>query len=320
MLSHDPQPRHLAICVRDPRNDLVSAECQQLLACKPDSSGRAFCRSLEHISNAAYIRYGARHIIQTETLDALTGWLRQVRFSATDFRLRVVVVSGHGAPAKQRLTVAVANAIHGGPDLDHPKRQFLLMVSRQTFWFGEIVVEAARSYRQHEAKPYHTAGSLPARLARGLVNLVGPSATSIVNPCCGTGSILLEACALGLKAYGTDRNPLMATMSRQNLAHFNYAARVDSIDAGDWTQTADALIADLPYGKARIVDEAIVARLIRSAASMAPVAVLVADRDISASLQRAGFRGIELYRVQKSRGFSRFVHRARSAALTAHSA
>ena len=112
-----------------------------------------------------------------------------------------------------------------------------------------------------------------------------------------------------------DWNPRMTGMSRQNLAHFDYTAPVELIDARHWTQTADALIADLPYGRDRALDEAVVFELLQSAASRAPVAIFVAGKDISAWLRQAGFRDIEIFRVKKTSGFSRYVHRVRSAAL-----
>lgn len=303
---------HLAICLRDPGNELVSAECRQLTGGEPDQIGHASCDTLDRVGDAAYVRYGARAIVETETVDALLRWLREVDFQADDFRLKVVDLPDERLPSTRRLIVAVANAIHGRPKLDHPRQELLLTVGPQGLWFGEIVAEATRSYRRHQAKPHSTAGSLPPRLARALVNLVAPAASSILNPCCGTGSILLEACALGLQAFGADSNPRMVGMSQLNLAHFDYAAPVEQIDARSWTRTADALIADLPYGRSRIWDETTALDLLKNAASQAPIAVFVAARDISGWLEQAGYRDIELFRVQKSGGFSRCVHRAQA--------
>ena len=308
----DP-PGHVAICFRDAGNDLVSAECEQLTGCKPDESGRAFGHALDQIPRAAYLRYGARCIVETGTLDALIEWIREARFQATGFRLELIDLCAEGLASKRRVTVAVADAIDGRPNLDHPQQKLLLMSSDQSCWFGEIVVEAARAYLRQEAKPYHTSGALHPRLARALVNLVPRTASSILDPCCGTGSILLEACAVGLDAYGADKNPRMVGMSRKNLAHFDYAAPVELIDARDWTQTADALIADLPYGRDRALNEAVILELLRTAATLAPVAILIAGKDISSWLRKVGFRDIELFRVMKTRGFTRYIHRARSA-------
>ena len=303
---------NVAVCICDASNELVSAECEQLTGHSPDANGLAFCDALDLIPNAAYVRYGARRIVQTETLDALTGWLARVRFQASAFRLELLDLSSAGLPSKRRTVIAVADAIHGRPDLTNPERRFQLIVEDRSLWFGEIAAVAAQSYLQHATRPGRTSSSLPTRLARALVNLVARDASSIVNPCCGTGSILLEACAVGLKAHGADWNPRMTEMSRQNLAHFGYDASVELINARAWTQTADALIADLPYGNFVVLDEANVFAVLQNAVRLAPLAVFVAVKDISDLLRRAGFRDVERFRVQKSREFTRYVHRARS--------
>ena len=61
---------------------------------------------------------------------------------------------------------------------------------------------------------------------------------TVYDPCCGTGSILLQARALGITAFGSDRNPLMVDMTRGNLAHFGYTVEVTAQDAGQVNHVA----------------------------------------------------------------------------------
>lgn len=302
----------LAICMRDLNNALIAAECQQLTGSKPERDGLAFCDALEHISRAAYVNAGARGIIQTSALADLLIWIRHTRFQADAFHIELVDWSNAGLPSKLDVVIEVANAIRGHPNLKNPQRRFVLIVSEDSVWFGELTVAATHSYRQHDRKPRRTAGSLPSALARALVNLAGPHISSIVNPCCGTGSILLEACALGLEAHGVDWSGPNVKMSRRNLSHFGYTASVIQIDASNWTQTADALISDLPYGTAHPLDESVVFELLRNAVYQAPIAIFVAAKNLSTQLQQAGFCDIELFRIKKSKVFSRYVHRAQS--------
>jgi tRNA G10 N-methylase Trm11 len=177
-------------------------------------------------------------------------------------------------------------------------------------WFGEILAEPARDYRLHDTKPYRTSSSLPARLARALVNLVAPPAGSILDPFCGTGSILLEACALGLHAYGVDNNIKMRGMSRRNLAHFDYAATVELGDAQECTQRADAIVSDLPYGRLLEQDTAALRQVLGHTAGLAPQAVYLAEQDITPWLVDAGYARVACYRVRKHHSMSRYVHHA----------
>jgi 23S rRNA G2445 N2-methylase RlmL len=109
-------------------------------------------------------------------------------------------------------------------------------------WLGELLTE-----NEHLADD--AAGVLQLSLPAALVNLVAPPARSILDPFCGTGSILLEAQALSMTAFGVDSNPRMVGMSSRNLAHFGYPTQVELGDALTTSRSADAMITDLPYGR-----------------------------------------------------------------------
>jgi tRNA G10 N-methylase Trm11 len=179
--------------------------------------------------------------------------------------------------------------------------------------FGEVVTETDASYRPHDSKPWTTSSSLDGRFARALVNLV-PAARSVLDPCCGAGSIVLEAAALGLDAYGVDWKPAMVGMTRENVAHFGYAADVVQADSRVHHQAADAIVTDLPYGHAIEADEPTIRAILERGVELAPEAVYVARADITIWLRAAGYSDVDVCTVRKRAGFTRWVHVARRAA------
>lgn len=89
---------------------------------------------------------------------------------------------------------------------------------------AERLVESLRAAREDRetaeslTHPFHT---YPARLhpatARILVEMVGEGAARtapVVDPFCGSGTVLVEARAMGLRAVGTDLNPLAVMVAR----------------------------------------------------------------------------------------------------------
>jgi len=56
-------------------------------------------------------------------------------------------------------------------------------------------------------------GRFNPQLARALVNVADPHATSLLDPFCGSGTTLVEATRLGLDVAGIDQNPLAAWLS-----------------------------------------------------------------------------------------------------------
>jgi tRNA G10 N-methylase Trm11 len=309
---------YLVLCSRAPGNELVAAECEALTGSRPGSNGLAACKTVDCVAQAAYLSMGIQPIAHGETLQALTMDLIRQSFSADRFRIEFLSLSKRVSTHPQDAILAVADAINGAPDLNHPQQRFLLITHENGFYFGEILAESARSYQKHDAKPYRTSSSLPSQLARALVNLAYP-ARSILDPCCGTGSILLEACATGVTAFGMDRNPKMVGMTRRNLQHFGYEAVVQRGDATQCTQTNEAVVTDLPYGRFLDLDENNIKAILRQMAVLAPLGIYLAEQDISAWLHEAGYQKVDIYHVRKRAGLIRFIHRAQSKKHESHS-
>jgi len=304
----------VAICVRtriNEINDLIAAECEQLTGGRPDAEGVAMCRTVEHIHRAAYVRTGLRRIAQAPTFADLLDGLHQTALDLDDFRVDTLYLSGRFPMARQEAAVLVADALPYRANVAAPRHRLLLVAQRRTFWLGEILAEASQSYAPHLGKPHHVSSSLEARIARALVNLVAPPARTLIDPCCGAGSILLEAAALGLTAYGADCNPKMAHIAQRNLLYFAYPPRVVCADARVWAQTADALVTDVPYGRQLESAEEDLPAILANGARLAPLAVYVAGSDITSQLAAAGYGDIEVLRLVKPNGFTRYVHRAR---------
>lgn len=300
-----------SICARIPGNDLVAAECQNLTGGIPDAEGVSICQDLALVPRSAYITYGLRCYAEASDLPGLVAQVEAMPISADQFRIEFLRLSPHLAVSKQQTIRLTADALHAYPNLDTPQHRFLVVVQHDRLWFGEILVEGQHAYVRHDAKPYRTSSSLPSRLARALVNLVSPPACSILDPFCGTGSILLEAQSLGLAVYGVDKNTKMVGMSRRNLRHYGYAGEVLPGDAQECQQTAGAIVTDLPYGRLLKSNYASLAAIFVHALHLAPVAVYLAEQDLTSLLHQAGYASVEYWKVRKHSRMSRFIHRAK---------
>ncbi|NKB67277.1 MAG: methyltransferase domain-containing protein [Candidatus Latescibacteria bacterium] len=302
-----------SIWVRQAENQLVAGECFYLTGGTLDMDGVAASAHIQGLQGAAYAQAGVELIVQASQLSHLVERLRPLRVEGIDFRIEFHRLDKKLEMGTRQAIIEVANCLAGYPNLDKPQHRFALVAQESGWWFGRLVGEPNRRYVKHDDKPHRTSSSLPSRLARAMVNLASAKAQSILDPCCGTGSILLEASALGLSSYGLDWNEKMVAMSRQNIRHFGYTAPVELGDARQWEQQGEALVTDLPYGKNLEVSPQIIQGILARGAQLAPVGVYAAGSDISAWLAAAGYVDIELFRVPKSTGFTRYIHRAESA-------
>lgn len=302
----------VAQCARMRTHGLIAAECQSLTGGVPDIAGVAQCGRVDRIERAAYVHNGLRVIAMAATLDDLVEVVTSRSFDADRFRIEVDDPTGRIEPTTHDVVVRLADALPFDPDLDDPLHRFGVVVSAEHWFFGEFVAASDASYRPHEDKPWTTSSSLDSRFSRALVNLV-PEARSILDPCCGAGSIVVEAASLGLGTIGVDWKPAMAGMTRENLAHFGLTASIIHADTRSVVQPVDAVVTDLPYGYAIDADAEVTRAILDRCVANAPLGVFVASADITPWLTAAGYGRVEMWTVTKREGFTRFVHRAERA-------
>lgn len=93
---------------------------------------------------------------------------------------------------------------------------------------------------------------LDSKLARCMVNLSQlKEGQTLCDPFCGTGTILLEAESMGIKAIGIDFDPEMCGITKKNLALNGFKSQVINssyYDTKKMMGKIDAVVTDLPYG------------------------------------------------------------------------
>src|SRR3989338_5384861 len=116
-------------------------------------------------------------------------------------------------------------------------------------------LDAQFEKRRPHLRVFSHSGSMHPRLARALVNLTGAKAgDTMMDPCCGSGGLLIEAGLCGMKAEGDDVNRKMVwgtirNMAQQTLLDYKVTCRDALQLEGKW----DYIATDLPYGLNSIV-------------------------------------------------------------------
>lgn len=89
-------------------------------------------------------------------------------------------------------------------------------IAGKTIAVQDIAAWSSRDY----GKPFRDprAGMLPPKLARIMVNLAqAPAGGVILDPFCGSGTVLMESAVLGYQAIGADASPAMVAGARENM-------------------------------------------------------------------------------------------------------
>jgi tRNA (guanine6-N2)-methyltransferase len=128
----------------------------------------------------------------------------------------------------------------------------------RVFIEGETVVVGVRLGAQSLSKrPYkqeHVPGSLKPAVAAALLRLadIAPGAR-ILDPCCGAGTILIEAGAYGVIPFGGDIDPQAIVAARFNAAQADARVHLQRWDARALSisnKSIDCVISNLPWGRA----------------------------------------------------------------------
>ena len=102
--------------------------------------------------------------------------------------------------------------------------------------------------RQHGGRASERSGALRPTVAAAMVELAGSPDGVLLDPCCGSGTILVEALAAGWHAEGTDIDAEAVAAAEQNAA----GAAVQLGDARELLVADDsvrACVSNLPFGR-----------------------------------------------------------------------
>lgn len=215
----------------------------------------------------------------------------------------------HEYEERRSLERTVGAVLIGRAEMRRPDRLFGLIRYKGSWLFGPSE-DAESIWLKHQSKPQNYSTALPTRAARAIVNIAAGESRlqslQLIDPCCGMGTVLIEAMSMGIAIDGMDRNPLAVRGARLNLAHFGYPDTVKLGDMRDTTKHYDAAIVDMPYNLCSVLPEEESLDMLRAVRRMAERAVIVTTEDISERFIKADFGVRNQVRLTKG-SFTRYV-------------
>jgi tRNA (guanine10-N2)-dimethyltransferase len=180
--------------------------------------------------------------------------------------------------------IVIGKKVHAKVKFRNPDITFLGILTSRKFIFGSKLMEnPAKPFveRGPRKKPFFHPSAMTAKLARCMVNLAKPGPGEIVlDPFCGTGTMLIEATLIGCRTLGMDIQRRMVKGTLRNLAHFDI--RPEGIMVGDAKNLPftgiDCVVTDPPYG--------ISSTTVKRTTTQLVVQVLAAVRDVMARGRR----------------------------------
>lgn len=202
-------------------------------------------------------------------------------------------------------------------DLEDPDHELRAVFSDDVCALGWLAVESVRDFgdRKPTRKPFFQPGSMDPLLARALANIAGAGpGTTLLDPMCGTGGVLVEAGLAGGDVVGSDAQPKMVRGARENLERYLgdgfHLVRADATALPFPDDAVDAVVFDAPYGRQSRIEgelDSLVTGALAEARRVAPRAVVVADRSWTEAAERAGWTVEARFERRVHRSLTRYV-------------
>ena len=264
-------------------------------------------------SRSPFIR--ARLAVQFEatTVDELCELVQMIKLGEKTYRVVSLndVALGEtekwGHTKRRAVERQLALAVEGEPDLMSPDIVFGVVQLGETYYFGELV-EGEAVWLNHQDRPQQYSTALSTKVARALVNIAVPEIAGkrVIDPCCGVGTVLVEALSMGIDIVGRDMNWFVTSGSRKNITHFGYNGGGQLGPIEDITEQYDVAIIDMPYNVFTHSDEGSLQSIVTSARRIAERVLFVTVEPMDDMLNVARFTVVDRAIVRKG-SFSRKV-------------
>ncbi|MFJ6267453.1 TRM11 family SAM-dependent methyltransferase [Lysinibacillus xylanilyticus] len=180
--------------------------------------------------------------------------------------------------------------IDGEPDLNHPEIVFGLILIDGIWYFGKYM-KSESIWLKHLHKPNSYSTALSTRVARAVANIAVPHPQNIraIDPCCGIGTVVIEALSMGINIEGRDLYYNVCKGARENITYFGLTGKITVGPIAEVTEHYDVAIIDLPYNLFTHSSPEDQFDIIKHARRIADKVIVVTIETIDDMIEDAGF-------------------------------
>lgn len=205
-------------------------------------------------SRSPFIKERIELFFEADTLQAIIEKSTQIDMGETTFKVIFLKINGLSEQdqvdysGKRDVERQIGSAITGEADVHNPEVTFGLIPFEGRWYFGRYL-QSEPIWFKHMKKPREYSTALSTRVARAVANIAVPEPEGVkaIDPCCGIGTVLVEALSMGIDIVGRDINPLVVEGSRENIAHFGLSGDVNLGPIAEVDENYDVAIIDMPY-------------------------------------------------------------------------
>lgn len=261
-------------------------------------------------SNSPFIKTRLDIIYEKDTIEELLVEINKDTTIYDNFKLEYIRLNNNNnIPYNERLDLIkkLSMNIIGIHNFKNPKFNFGVTKIDDKWLFG---IDNKNNYKwhTHDNKPCSYSNSLGVKVAKAVVNIAnnGLKENTIVDPCCGVGTTLIEALDAGYQIEGYEINKYIAKNANINLEFYGFNPIVINDDMHNIKKEYDSSIIDIPYGIFSHTSKDEQQNIINTARKISKKMVIIAFENHDSMLIKAGFKIIDRCIVTKGK-FKRFI-------------
>ena len=248
-------------------------------------------------SRSPFIKLQIKSIYIEKNLEDIIRKIKEDKVSYDDFKVNYIKSEDGDVSYEERLKAVkeIGFVVTGFPDIHNPKIELAITKVKGKWIFGELIKNNFK-WQRHNDKPHSYSNAVPLRMARALVNIaVGDNRElTLVDPCCGVGTVVIEALDLGINVKGYEISKPIAYNARNNIEFLEYNREI--ITSGDMhniNEVFDVAIVDIPYGLFSPVTLKEQVDIINTSRRIARKLVIITFEDMDNLITSAGFKILE---------------------------
>ena len=280
----------------DMENELCNMEMKSIFKQIPN---RKFLFSNKDFnpSRSPFIKFKVNIIYIEESLEIIINKIKNEKISYDDFKVNYMKSEDGDVSYENRLKAVreIGFVINGFPDIHNPKVELAIIKIKDKWIFGELIKNDFK-WQKHNDKPHSYSNAIPLRMARALVNIAtcDDKRLSIIDPCCGVGTVVIEALDLGFNIKGYEISKPIACNARNNIEFFGYNREITtSGDMHNIRERYDVAIVDIPYGLYSPITSQEQKDIINTSRRIARKLVIITFEDMDNIITSAGFKVLD---------------------------
>ena len=293
---------------REFEEELCNMEINSLFNIKP-SGKQFFSEKYINPSRSPFLKEVIKVKYEEDSLEKILSNIKKDNISYEKFKVCYVKNKYNEISYDERLKSIreIGFIINGEADIHNPEILLGLSNIDGKWIFGEYEKNDFE-WHIHDKKPYSYSNSLSLRVARALVNIaVGDNINQkLIDPCCGVGTVIIEALSMGIDAFGWELNENIAENAEKNLEFFGYDNVITHGDMTTIKDKFDTAIIDMPYGLFTPITKREQISIIRASRNITRKLIIVTFEDMSEIIEASGFEIIDTAHVSKGK-FKRYI-------------